>query len=58
MDQIKEIIDGAPDDFVVYSGDDDATLDIMKLGGVGVISVISEYRPGSNERSDRRFRSR
>ncbi|NTU89203.1 MAG: 4-hydroxy-tetrahydrodipicolinate synthase [Actinobacteria bacterium] len=45
MDQIKEIIDGAPDDFVVYSGDDDATLDIMKLGGVGVISVIANIAP-------------
>lgn len=44
-DQIKAIIEGAPDDFVVYSGDDSATLDIMKLGGVGVISTIGNVAP-------------
>ena len=41
MDQVKEIIDNAPEGFHVYSGDDSATLDIMKLGGVGVVSTIS-----------------
>lgn len=43
--QIQEIIDGAPDDFVVYSGDDSSTLDIMKMGGVGVISTIGNVAP-------------
>lgn len=43
--QIKAIIEGVPDDFVVYSGDDSATLDIMKLGGVGVISTIGNVTP-------------
>ena len=41
MEQIKQIIDNAPEGFVVYSGDDSATYDIMKLGGVGVVSTIS-----------------
>lgn len=45
FDQIKAIIKDAPDDFVVYSGDDSATLDIMKLGGVGVISTIGNVAP-------------
>lgn len=45
MDQVKEICDNAPDDFVVYSGDDSATLDIMDLGGVGVISTTSNVAP-------------
>lgn len=45
FDQIKAIIEGAPEDFVVYSGDDSATLDIMKLGGVGVISTIGNVAP-------------
>ena len=45
MDQIAEIIEGAPEDFVVYSGDDSATYDIMKLGGVGVISTIGNVAP-------------
>lgn len=45
MDQIKAIIDGAPEGFDVYSGDDSATYDIMKLGGVGVISTIGNVAP-------------
>ena len=45
MDQIKAIVDGAPEGFVVYSGDDAATYDIMKLGGVGVVSTIGNVAP-------------
>lgn len=45
MDQIGAIIEGAPEGFVVYSGDDAATYDIMKLGGVGVISTIANVAP-------------
>lgn len=45
MDQVKAIVEGAPEGFCVYSGDDAATLDIMKLGGVGVISTIGNVAP-------------
>lgn len=45
LDQIKEIVDAAPAGFDVYSGDDSATYDIMKLGGVGVISTIANVAP-------------
>lgn len=45
FEQIKQIIDGAPEGFVVYSGDDSATYDIMKLGGAGVISTIGNVAP-------------
>lgn len=45
LDQIAEIIDNAPAGFDVYSGDDEATLDIMKLGGAGVISTIANVAP-------------
>lgn len=45
MDQVKAIVDGAPDGFAVYSGDDAATLDIMKMGGAGVISTIGNVAP-------------
>lgn len=45
MAQISYICDHAPEGFAVYSGDDDATLPIMKLGGVGVISTISNVAP-------------
>ena len=45
LEQIKTIIDGAPEGFVVYSGDDALTYDIMKLGGVGVISTTANVLP-------------
>ncbi len=45
FDQVKAIVDNAPAGFDVYSGDDSATLDIMKLGGVGVISTIGNVAP-------------
>ncbi|MDO4182377.1 MAG: 4-hydroxy-tetrahydrodipicolinate synthase [Coriobacteriia bacterium] len=45
MEQVKAIIDGAPEGFYVYSGDDSSTLDIMKLGGVGVVSTIGNVAP-------------
>ena len=45
MEQVNAIIDGAPEDFVVYSGDDSATLEIMKMGGVGVVSTIGNVAP-------------
>lgn len=45
MDQIAEIIEGMPEDFDVYSGDDSATLEIMRLGGSGVISTIGNVAP-------------
>lgn len=46
MGQIGTIIERAPDGFEVISGDDSATLDIMKLGGTGVISTIGNVAPG------------
>lgn len=45
MDQIKAIVEGAPEGFCVYSGDDSATYDIMKLGGVGVVSTTGNVAP-------------
>lgn len=46
LDQVKTIVQGAPEGFCVYSGDDSATYDIMKLGGIGVISTIGNVAPG------------
>lgn len=45
FEQVKAIVDGAPEGFVVYSGDDSATYDLMKLGGAGVISTIGNVAP-------------
>lgn len=41
IEQVKQIVDGAPAGFEVYSGDDSFTFDLMKVGGTGVISTIS-----------------
>ena len=38
-------MEGAPEGFAVYSGDDAATFDIMRLGGAGVISTIGNVAP-------------
>lgn len=46
LNQIKTIIDGAPEGFNVISGDDAVTTDVISLGGVGVISVFGNAFPG------------
>lgn len=45
LEQITRVIDGAPEDFLVISGDDSLALPIMKAGGVGVISVAANAFP-------------
>jgi 4-hydroxy-tetrahydrodipicolinate synthase len=41
MDQVSRYLAVTPPDFMLYSGDDSATLAILALGGCGVISVAS-----------------
>ncbi len=45
LEQISEILMHRPDDFAVYSGDDEMTLPLLALGGDGVVSVISNALP-------------
>ena len=45
INQIMDIIKGAPKDFSVLSGDDAITFPVMTLGGDGVISVVSNEIP-------------
>lgn len=45
LEQIKTIIDNTPDNFDLLSGDDGLVCDIMKLGGVGAITVIGNAYP-------------
>ena len=40
-DQITSIIDGAPDGFHVWSGNDNETFSIMCTGGYGIVSVAA-----------------
>lgn len=46
LDQIKTIIDGAPEGFRVISGDDAVTTAVIEMGGIGVISVFGNAFPG------------
>jgi len=41
LNHMSEICAGAPDGFLVYSGDDSLTLPLLAVGGVGVVSVAS-----------------
>ncbi|MCL2339503.1 MAG: 4-hydroxy-tetrahydrodipicolinate synthase [Actinomycetia bacterium] len=45
VDQVAELIAGAPEGFTVYSGDDEFTLPLMGLGGYGVVSTIGNVTP-------------
>ena len=45
IEQIKKLIAMKPDTLDVLSGDDGLTYDIMKAGGVGVISVFGNVYP-------------
>ena len=45
LDQIKEILEKRPEGFDVISGDDSLTLQIMKAGGLGIISVVGNAIP-------------
>ena len=58
MNQVAKIIELTQgEDFSVTSGDDSETLAIMKLGGVGVISVASNIVPDKVVRLVESFRS-
>ncbi|TVX97609.1 4-hydroxy-tetrahydrodipicolinate synthase [Cohnella terricola] len=41
LEQMTEIVAGAPEGFVLYTGDDGVTLPTLSVGGYGVISVAS-----------------
>lgn len=45
LDQIEEIVAGAPEGFEVLSGDDAITFELLSIGAVGVISVIGNAYP-------------
>ena len=45
ISQILEIASKVPEDFYIYSGNDDQIVPIMSLGGKGVISVLANVFP-------------
>ncbi len=49
LEQIKAMIASTPDDFALYSGNDDLFYDTLALGGDGVISVVANVVPQDNQ---------
>ncbi|MCC0630562.1 MULTISPECIES: 4-hydroxy-tetrahydrodipicolinate synthase [unclassified Clostridioides] len=45
LGQVAEIASLIPDDFAIYSGNDDTILPLLSLGGQGVISVLANVCP-------------
>jgi 4-hydroxy-tetrahydrodipicolinate synthase len=45
ISQVAEIARVTPDDFCLYSGNDDMVVPLLSLGGVGVISVLANVAP-------------
>ena len=45
LEQIRKVVEGRPEGFKVFSGNDDQTLPIMEFGGDGIISVASNIAP-------------
>lgn len=41
LDQVTQIVAGAPEEFIVYSGDDSAALPALSVGAYGIVSVAS-----------------
>ena len=45
IEQMQQILDGRPENFLVLSGDDGLTVELVKRGGDGVISVAANTFP-------------
>ncbi len=45
LDRARELIETTPDDFAIYSGDDETAVELMLLGGQGNISVTANVAP-------------
>ncbi len=41
LDQVAQIVAGAPEGFRLYSGDDSVALPVLSIGGYGIVSVAS-----------------
>ncbi len=53
--QVAEISRVTPDDFAVYSGNDDMVVPLMSVGGKGFISVIANICPKDSAKMSRSF---
>ena len=53
--QVAEIARLVPEDFAIYSGNDDMVIPLMSLGGLGYISVIANIAPSDSVKMSRSF---
>lgn len=57
LEAMAAIIEGAPDGFSLYSGDDSLTLPILSIGGIGVVSVASHIIGNEMQQMVRNFQT-
>jgi 4-hydroxy-tetrahydrodipicolinate synthase len=50
LDRGRDLIDRAPEDFLIYSGEDGTACELMLLGGKGTISVTANAAPNRMHR--------
>ena len=50
LQQVSELVQLCPPDFIILSGDDFTAMPTVLLGGKGVISVVSNLEPGKTAR--------
>lgn len=50
LEALRKTIDLCGDELSIYSGNDDQIVPILKMGGKGVISVLSNVLPGETDR--------
>ena len=55
ISQVAEIARLVPDDFSIYSGNDDMIIPLMSLGGKGVISTVANIAPKDTHEMVMRF---
>ncbi|WP_312648842.1 4-hydroxy-tetrahydrodipicolinate synthase [Aminipila sp.] len=53
ISQVAEIARLVPDNFAIYSGNDDMVVPLMALGGIGYISVVANVAPADSVRMSR-----
>ena len=53
--QVAEIARRVPEDFAIYSGNDDMVVPLLALGGVGYISVVANVAPADSVKMAQSF---
>lgn len=55
ISQVAEIARVIPNDFALYSGNDDMVVPLMSLGGIGYISVVANVAPADSVKMSKSF---